>query len=120
MVYENAEVNDVLTTLNGYLSKLMPAIKDCASHYQSGQLSEGLNLLINIIEGLDWVIKIAATNIEMQENHMRETNLKLNEIVKALENEDYVLVGDLLEYEILPAMQEILDKTALLIPKSTC
>ncbi len=109
-------MNDLLITLNDYLSKLIPALKECANYYQSVQLNEGSNLLVGMIEGLNWVIG-AAANLQMQGINVEEINTKLNEIVKAFENEDYVLVGDLLEYEISPVMQELSDKAALLIPK---
>lgn len=109
---ETNELNDV--TLNDYLINLVPAIKKCANYYQSGQLSDGSSLLVNIIDGLNWVITVAAKYIEMQGNSIKEINIKLNEMVKAFENEDYILVGDFLEYEILPVMQYLLDKTTLI------
>lgn len=118
MESKTSEVNDVLITLNDYLLKLIPAIKECAKHYQSGQLDDGSNLLINMIEGLNWVIGVASINIDTQGNSIEEINIKLNEIVRAFENQDYILVGDILEYEILATMQELFDKTALLIHKS--
>ena len=113
---ETSEMNDLLTTLNDYLSKLIPAVKECANHYQSGKLNEGSSLLVSMIEGLNWAIGVAA-NVQVQDINVEEINTKLNEIVKAFENEDYILVGDLLEYEISPVMQELLDKTAFLIHK---
>ena len=113
---KTSEMNDLFITLNDYLTKLIPAVKECANHYQTGQLNEGSNLLISMIEGLNWVVGTAA-NIQIHDINIKEINTKLNEIVKAFENEDYVLIGDLLEYEISPVMQELLDKTALLIHK---
>ena len=114
MISETSEANDLLTTLNTYLSRLIPAVQECAGHYQSGQINDGSNLLLNIVEGLSWVIK-AAAGAQMQGVEIEDINTKFNEIVQAFENEDYVLVGDLLEYEISPVLQGLLAKTSSLI-----
>lgn len=108
------EADDLLKTLNDYLLKLIPAIKKCAGHYQSGQINEGSTLLLNMIEGLNWVVS-ATAKVGIQDNNTGEINLKLNEIVKAFENKDYILVGDLLEYEILPVMEAVLEKLPFLL-----
>lgn len=104
-----SEADDLSKTLNDYLLKLIPAIKECAGYYQSGKLNEGSNLLLNMIEGLNWVVSVVA-KIGLQDHNIGEINLKLNEVVKAFENKDFILVGDLLEYEILPVMEALLNK----------
>ena len=103
------ESDDLSTTLNDYLLKLIPAIKKCAGHYQSGQISEGATLLLDMIEGLHWVVS-AMAKYGPEDHNIGEINLKLNEVVEAFENKDFILVGDLLEYEILPAMEAFLKK----------
>lgn len=109
-----SERSELLITLYNYLLKLIPAIKECANCYQLGQINEGSNLLINMIEGVNWVISVTA-NVQIQGVIIEEINIKLGDMVKAFENEDYVLVGDLLEYEILPVMQELFEKTSTLV-----
>ncbi|MFX4261969.1 hypothetical protein ACOBQJ_07180 [Pelotomaculum propionicicum] len=103
------ETDDLSVTLSDYLYKLIPAIKKCAGHYQSGQINEGSNLLLNMIEGLHWVVSVMAKT-GLQDYNIGEINLKLNEVVEAFENKDFILVGDLLEYEILPVMEAFLHK----------
>ncbi|MHB1419680.1 MAG: hypothetical protein ACYCX4_08840 [Bacillota bacterium] len=109
MDYISTEINDTLATLSDYLLKLVPALKKCANYYQSGQSLEGSKMLIDMIEGVSWVISIASANKKLNSVNIEEINLKLKEIVNAFEYEDYILVGDLLEYETLPIMQKLLN-----------
>ncbi|MCS4472017.1 hypothetical protein JQ036_17840 [Clostridium botulinum] len=51
-----------------------------------------------------------------EEVNFDELNNKLEEIVEAIEFQDFILVGDLFEYEILPeveSMEEIINKSLL-------
>lgn len=63
-----------------------------------GVLEELINLKIN----LDVLEKVEETEIEVIKS-------VLNEIVKALENADFVLFGDLLEYELIPILENWAD-----------
>lgn len=110
MEIECQEVNESKDILYDYLLRLIPAIGKCAGYYQTGRIADGSNLLVEMIDGLNWVIAVTAKDKVMEDKNIGEVNTMLAETVKALENQDYILAGDVLEYEILPLMQEIMNK----------
>lgn len=57
--------------------------------------------LMNIIQFID-----NFSSDEYSELKTSEVNTALNEIVQGLEQQDFVLVSDIFEYEILPVLEE--------------
>lgn len=99
---------DLLKTAGEYIAKLQNGIKECSKYFQSGQSNKGAESVLPIIEGLQWLVDAVTLTVEIQRSPIisSEINDMLIEIVEAFKNEDYILIGDLFEYEIIP----ILDK----------
>lgn len=105
----NSEKIEVLNTANEYLDNLKKGVSDISELIQEGKEQEGINLIPQVADGLQWLIQ--AVNLT-KDVHKKEINIKeidehLAEMVEALENEDYILVGDLFNYEILPILEKI-------------
>lgn len=68
-------------------------------------------------DGIEWLINIINLTKEFHQGKISLDSIdeKLAEIVEALENEDYTLVSDLFNYEILPILEETQDKINSLI-----
>lgn len=97
---------EALITAEKYIDSLKAGILQAVSYYQSGEESKGSALVIQICDGIEWLVKaltLCYDIINLQRN-INILNEKLNEIVDAFENEDYVLIADLLEYEIIPVL----------------
>lgn len=111
------EKYEILKTVDEYATKLRIGILECSKLFQSGQTADGSESVITIIEGLQWVIDAIALTSDIQKEPIDSTeiNLKLNEIVDAFKNEDYILIGDLFEYEILPILTEWQEKISKLL-----
>jgi hypothetical protein len=99
---------DLLNSTGKYITRLKDGILKCSKHFQSGQINEGAESVLSIIEGLQWLIDAVTLTVDIQKEpiYSSEINEMLNEIVKAFQNEDYILVGDLFEYEIIPVLNK--------------
>ncbi len=99
-----------------YLLKLVPGIQTAADLFRSGNEQEANKFFINIIDGMDWFSQVVdsitqaidseSTNIVFDGKNFQERQGHLVELtgqlVEANQNQDWVLLADLLEYEILP------------------
>ncbi|MBS4535780.1 hypothetical protein GOQ29_09155 [Clostridium sp. D2Q-14] len=99
-------INDSLNSLNEYLDRLIPGVKKMIKYFSQDKQGEALKLLVEAMEGINWCIEVvtltkptlATYNINIDENKINEMLL---EFEKALKNEDYIYLNDLLEYEML-------------------
>lgn len=100
---------EALQTAYEYIGNLDRGIKGLVEDFQEGREEKGCEVLPLIAEGLDWLIKVIKLTSEFHKGGVSYENIneKLNEVVEALENEDYILISDLFNYEILPVLFNI-------------
>ena len=100
---------EALQTADEYLDKLKNGINKAINLIEEGNESRGCNYIADIAEGIDWVVKVVILTSDIQKEKIdyNSINEKLSEVVEALENEDYILLGDLFKYEILPLLDTI-------------
>jgi hypothetical protein len=94
-----------------YNRKLMPAVEKTVEHFRAQREDKALSLLIPVIEGLQWIVEVVLKTKDTLRDYgvnVLECNVNntLKELTGALENQDYVLLGDLLEYEVLGLLDE--------------
>jgi hypothetical protein len=102
-----------------YLLELHRFLLQTAETYRVGDDRKGRELFMELIQGMEWFVKIAST-IEAQLNidftvtrcagrTLRESVDGLNgilmEIIGAQQHSDWVLLTDLLEYELAPQLE---------------
>ncbi|MDK2800256.1 MAG: hypothetical protein PWQ70_1875 [Clostridiales bacterium] len=102
------EKKEVLNTAYTYMEKLISGINAAVELFRAGNEYDALEYMKYIIEGLQWEIEVLAlTRSEIvQDLNPDEINGFLTEMVNALENTDYVLLADLMEYEIMPILEK--------------
>ena len=63
-----------------------------------------------ISEELQWIFKGLDITSDIFDSNDIATNIleQLTEIVSAMENEDYILVADMLNYEVKPLLEELI------------
>jgi hypothetical protein len=104
----NNDNMELLLNLKDYGEKLFSGIIKASEFFQSYDEANGSELMINIIDGLQWFIDATVScSIFSNEDDLININDKFKELVEAFENQDYVLIGDLLQYELLPIIQKI-------------
>lgn len=103
-----------------YLKKLLPGIQKAADLFRLGSEQEANKFFLNIIDGMEWFSEVMDTILEVNDLQTQAVQLdkksfkarqeKLVEwtrqMVEANKNNDWVLLADLLEYEILPYYSE--------------
>lgn len=95
---------ETLQTANEYIVKLESGIAESVRLFKSGEEGQAVKMIYDIIDGIEWLTDVMRLTVGVHEKKIEidETNNQLVEIVEAFNNEDYILVADLFEYEILP------------------
>jgi len=100
---------EALITAYNYIDNLKNGIEDLSNAINGGNDEKGIKLIPSISDGLDWLTQVInlTADVHMGDVSINSLNEKLEEIIEALDNEDYILVGDLFNYEIMPILDEI-------------
>lgn len=116
-------LRDVLLTAEEYLEQALPEIELLAAEFYQGPSEESWARFQQLLEGVEWLNQLVAV---IDQNKAKPGNWQdytvmvdrlrdeLQNLEEALENQDYVVMGDLLNYEIIPCFQEfreIIEKT---------
>lgn len=103
---------EVLKTADEYLDKLKSGISKAVNLFENDKQEEGCDYLALISKGIEWIVEVVSLTKESQKEEIEIQNINehLESIVEALENEDYTLVGDLLNYEVLPILENVHEK----------
>ena len=112
-------VNKNIENADAYLIRLIPGIEKSVELLRMGNEQEANKFFINIIDGIDWLSQVLdmilaakaispGTVFDGKSIQDRRTSLVdfTQQMVDANKNQDWVLLADLLEYEILPYYQE--------------
>lgn len=109
---------ETIEEASDYLPKLYSGIKNTASLFRNGREKEAHNKYKLIIDGLKWytgvIIKITSLldQKELSEeikNLINDMNKPLSDLMVAYNKEDYVLVADILEYEIVEHVETMVE-----------
>ncbi|WP_252233969.1 hypothetical protein [Clostridium sp. ZS1] len=100
---------NTLKTVSEYMVNLINGIEKAFEYFQRGEDRKGCDLILPIAEGIQWMSDalVVTKDIHRQDIDLENINEKLNEIVDALENGDFILIGDLFQYELIPTIQDI-------------
>lgn len=127
------EITNPLVTLGEVIQKLKNSQKDISNVsvlLQTGKDREAMQIIVNFSELTQSLLRIF-TNIQFTkilhdlkfknktfDQFYTDFNKNLHELIEAFEKKDLVLIGDLLEYEIAPSIEEIIDVSEKLTKKS--
>lgn len=103
-----------------YLKKLIPGIQKASDLFRSGSEQEANKFFLNIIDGIEWFSQVVdsvaqvkdlpsdAIVLDGKSIQARQEELVgwTRQMLEANKNKDWVLLADLLEYEILPYYAE--------------
>lgn len=97
-------LKETIDMYNDYIPKVINGCNVIISDFRENNIGDALISLNNLIGGLEWLeqagtlLTINKVNNTIQIDSM---NSELEELNKALENQDYFLAADIIEYEIL-------------------
>jgi hypothetical protein len=109
-----------ISNAEDYLKKLIPGIQKASELFHSGNEQEASKFFLNIVDGIEWFSQVidAVLNVIGENSASLCFNKKsildrkqqllelITQLVNANKNKDWVLLADLLEYEILPYYKE--------------
>lgn len=104
---------ETLDSLGDYIPRLTRAAEKMAETLQGGDHHDAMQQLPSFIEGIEWVVQ--ALNGLLKNGYYIDVetsslNGYLIETEQAIQNQDFILLADLLEYEITPILTEWLKK----------
>ena len=113
----NNEEMDVLQSADDYLYNLKNGILKLVELMQEEKEQEAILLIPDISDGLDWIVKAVNLTKDVQKEHVEIDNINehLETVIEALNNEDYILTGDIFNYEILPILDKVHNGIRLII-----
>lgn len=103
-----------LNELKDYIANFKAVVIETAELFQGYEVNKATAILVEITEGIQWLMNILVAANIMNEDDIKQINVYLNEIVEGLMNQDYILVGDLLQYEIIPKVEQMEQKFTVL------
>lgn len=108
---------DALKSASEYIDNLKGGIDTLVKCIENGEEQKGCGYIPPVADGIEWLTNVVNLTQELHEGKVSLDSLdeKLSEIVEALENEDYTLVGDLFNYEVLPILEQTQDSINSLI-----
>jgi hypothetical protein len=96
---------ETLITALEYMDKMLYGIETIVEYFQSGREDKATTMMLDLIEGLDWLVKAIEGTKDLQGEHAIDISIInpiFSQLIEAYENLDYVFISDLLEYEVVP------------------
>lgn len=102
---DKTQVNELKNSYYEYISKIPQGLHMIVNLLANNEFEQAFNSVANLAEGLEFLLKV--------EQALEEKNLYINSRIKevveiykemnnSLVNEDYILLRDLVEYELIP------------------
>lgn len=104
------KVKEAIITCNEYIDKLRKdGILKLINDVQGGNEEEALTLIPLIADGLQWIIEVVekTKNVQIEKINIDGLLENFEEINTALENNDYILMSDIFEFEVLEELNNI-------------
>lgn len=107
-------INGLLLSGEEYVIRAVPHIKELADQFYNNPTEEDWTTLGELFEGIQWLTTmietindsiICPTNWNTVTASSTELRDELESLEEALENTDTVLIGDMLQYEVLPVFE---------------
>lgn len=109
-------MKEVVESAIDYLDRVIIGIEGINEDFQRGREDRATSSIVQLVDGIQWLLQVIEGTREIQGDatiDASQINPVFNQLIEALENMDYVLLGDLLEYEITPVMKEWREKLIL-------
>lgn len=94
---------EALSEANQYMEKLKDGVCLAIERIKDNELEEGNKLLGQISEGLEWLCDIIGLtkSVQCNEINVYAINDIIGEIIDGMENDDFMTITEVLEYELL-------------------
>ncbi|OPJ60885.1 hypothetical protein [Clostridium oryzae] len=106
---------ELLMTVSESINYLLAKAEEISTYFAEGRDSDASNHIGVFIDDLSLTIKAInlTENVQKEKIDTSEINEVLNSMVEAFENSDFILLGDLFQYELSPILQKWNDKISM-------
>lgn len=112
-------IQDTEQSIDEYLERFIPATQKVADQLYGEMTQEQQSLFAQFIEGLGWIVKAFEFNQTLFNKDgtapsylsqvMEPLEAIITQIYDNVQQEDFVSVGDLIQYELIPVLQKFQD-----------
>ncbi len=107
---DNGQLTEVVTTYNDYLGRMAEAARHFCEDLAASNYREISGVLPVLIEGMAWVNQALEGFVRLgrvPESQLERYRAMVASLNESLENKDYVLLHDQIEYELIPLLNSI-------------
>lgn len=93
---------ELLETSQQFIIEILKDIDDISNLLLENKEEEALNAIASLTQGLDDLLQAVSLTVDKQNNkiNIEEMMEKLHEMFEAIQRSDFILLGDILNYEI--------------------
>lgn len=111
--------NDILLTAEEYLKRAKPEMTDLAEGFYQNPGTEHWTNFSDMLEGIQWLNQIILSIDGINEqpgnwnaylNLAAKLEMELGNLEEAVENSDYVLIADIIQYELIPLYESLINE----------
>ncbi|MFA5384588.1 MAG: hypothetical protein WC364_08000 [Eubacteriales bacterium] len=99
--------NEFYQSAVDYLPMLAKGLMAIAELMHNGNEADGAYFFTKATDGLRWLAGFLKNIKSFDCQELEELGNYLTSLLDAWENDDYVLIGDLLEYELVPFVEQV-------------
>lgn len=89
-----------------YIEETVGIIKKTIEYLRNGEVQLGYQCIDNICQRLGKIIDVLYSTVDQDYINITEINGIIKEMFEAMENQDYILLADLIEFELKDKLTE--------------
>ncbi len=114
-----AEYQKTIIVYNDYLNKMQNALKNLCNDLEENNFTQMSPVMTAIIDGLDWINEALESFLLLKKISQEQYYFfkdQLTAMAEALDNQDYTLLHDILEFELIPLLEDLrIDESTLTV-----
>ncbi|NPV42744.1 MAG: hypothetical protein HPY70_01990 [Firmicutes bacterium] len=103
-------IEESIETAKEYLPKLKAGLYEMVKLFHEGKDQEAVSLFVTAVDGLEWLNSflkgMRLANLETDSKKITSYPQIMKDLLDAWERQDFLLVSDILEYELIPLIEE--------------
>lgn len=101
------QIKEIVETVIGYIERMKKHLPDIIKAYRKDDIQEAADQMIDLSDGLIWLEEALRHIPAVEEMSHAELKRIYREFIEAFEYKDYLLLADLLEYELIPMVEKL-------------
>lgn len=103
-------IEESIETAKVYLPRLKDGLHEIVKLFHEGKDQEAVSLFVTAVDGLEWFNSflkgMQLANLETDSKKITNYPQIMKDLLSAWERQDFLLVSDIIEYELIPLIEE--------------